>query len=229
MLAISFTSSPQGGTAAPSPPACCQSVRISNALGPKVSVKLERHGFYPAGGGRIFARIDPAPRLRALRLLERGAVRECRARALLAHLGEEIGRRELKVVASTLGWPGSSLRIERADNSLSPGNVLFLEVQSEHVTEVFAGFGERGVRAETVAEGAAAEARRYLDAGVPVGSHLADQLMVPLALAGEGAFRTLPLSGHAQTQRAIIRAFLDVEIGAREVADGTWQVEAGPT
>ena len=62
--------------------------------------------------------------------------------------------------------------------------------------------------------------RRYLDAGVPVGEHLADQLLLPLALAGSGAFATLPLSLHAATQIELVPRFLDVRIGVEEEADG---------
>src|SRR5206468_1274250 len=84
--------------------------------------------------------------------------------------------------------------------------------ESEHVTEVFTGFGEIGVRAEAVAERAVREARGYLAAQVPVGPYLADQLLVPLALAGGGAFRTAPLSRHSTTNIAVIRQFLGLDV-----------------
>jgi RNA 3'-terminal phosphate cyclase (ATP) len=93
--------------------------------------------------------------------------------------------------------------------------VLLLEVESEHLTEIFCGFGEVGIRAESVAEHAAKEARRYLAAGVPVGVHLADQLLVPLALAGAGSFRTIGLSSHSRTNLDIIRLFSPTRISAR--------------
>jgi RNA 3'-terminal phosphate cyclase (ATP) len=85
--------------------------------------------------------------------------------------------------------------------------VLLLEVESEHVTEVICSFGETGVRAEAVAERGVKDVRRYLAAGVPVGPHLADQLMIPLALAGGGAFRTTGLSPHSRTNLEVIQMF----------------------
>ena len=51
------------------------------------------------------------------------------------------------------------------------------------------GFGEKGISAEKVASDACDEAQAYLAAGVPVGIHLADQLLIPMALAGGGTFR----------------------------------------
>ena len=95
-----------------------------------------------------------------------------------------------------------------------PGNVLLLEVESEHLTEIFCGFGEVGIRAESIAEHASKEARRYLAAGVPVGMHLADQLLVPLALAGAGSFRTIGLSSHSRTNLDVIRLFSSTRITA---------------
>jgi RNA 3'-terminal phosphate cyclase (ATP) len=67
-----------------------------------------------------------------------------------------------------------------------------------------------------VAQGAVDELRRYLASGAPVGRRLADQLMVPFAMAGEGAFRTLPLSDHSGTNLEVVRAFLPIRIDVRE-------------
>jgi RNA 3'-terminal phosphate cyclase (ATP) len=110
-------------------------------------------------------------------------------------------------------------------DSAGPGNVVQIEIVSQHVTELFSGFGERGVRAELVAERAAAEAVAYLEAGVPVGEHLADQLLLPLALAGGGSFRTMRPTAHAETQIEIIRRFLGRSIAVEQVGERAWHVE----
>ncbi len=102
---------------------------------------------------------------------------------------------------------------------------MLLELESENVTEIFTAFGEVGVRAESVADRAVQEMRRYLKAGVPVGEHLADQLLLPLALAGAGAFRTVPLSRHATTQMELIPRFLDVKIGVEREERDRYVVE----
>ncbi|HEV2846554.1 MAG TPA: RNA 3'-terminal phosphate cyclase, partial [Thermoanaerobaculia bacterium] len=83
------------------------------------------------------------------------------------------------------------------------------------------------VRAEEVAERALAEMDRYLAAGVPVGEHLADQLLLPLALAGSGSFATLPLSLHAKTQIDLIPLFLDVAIAVEEAGKDRVVVSVG--
>jgi len=182
-------------------------------MGPRVAAVLDCPGFYPAGGGRCAVRITPAVRLEPLTLLERGAIKQRRARALVAHLPRQIADRELAVVRSRLGWNEDELEAVVVNGDTpGPGNVLLLEVESEHLTEIFCGFGEVGIRAESVAEHATKEAGRYLAAGVPVGVHLADQLLVPLALAGAGSFRTIGLSSHTRTNLDIIRLFSPTRI-----------------
>jgi len=120
------------------------------------------------------------------------------------------------------------LHIETSNNAHSPGNVLTLAFESAQVKEIITGMGERGVRAETVAERACAEARQYLAHDAPVGEHLADQLLVPFALAGGGSYTTGPVSLHTMTNIEIIKKFLPVEISTQELMGGTWLIEVHP-
>lgn len=71
----------------------------------------------------------------------------------------------------------------------------------------------------------ASKALEYLEGEVPIGTHLADQLLLPLALAGGGAFRSLEPSSHARTQAEIIRMFLGTETRMTPVSDRVWQFE----
>ncbi|HLL16138.1 MAG TPA: RNA 3'-terminal phosphate cyclase, partial [Pyrinomonadaceae bacterium] len=200
---------------------------LLNRMGARVTADLTRYGFYPPGGGRFHARVEPASKLKPLELLARGEIRARRARALVVKLPPTVGERELGVVAEQLGWGalrGDELRVETSQNAISPGNVLTLEIESEHLTEVFTGIGERGVRAETVAESATGEARAYLETGAPVGEHLADQLLIPLALAGGGSYATGQPSPHTTTNIEVVRMFLDVRITTRPLDGNVWKV-----
>ena len=197
---------------------------VVNRMGPRVSASLERHGFYPAGGGRFSVEVEPAAKLVPIELADRGEVVRRRALAAVANLPFSIAQRELAVVEKELGWTGDELRGEAVMGSRGPGNVLFLEIACEHVTEVVVGFGERGVSAVAVASRAATEARRYLNAGVAVGEHLADQLMLPFALAGGGAYTTIPLSRHSTTNIEVIEAFLGPTFTVEELGRGQRRV-----
>jgi RNA 3'-terminal phosphate cyclase (ATP) len=109
----------------------------------------------------------------------------------------------------------------------SPGNVLLIVIEGESTTEVVTGFGIKGVSAEKVASDACDEAERYLQSDVPVGSHLADQLLIPMALAGGGSFRTLAPSAHTQANASVVRRFLDVPIALEAEAEDVYRITIG--
>lgn len=177
-------------------------------LGGGLDVRMVSPGFYPAGGGQIQADIEPCPKLAPLELLDRGAIVARRATAVSARLPGHVAERELTTLREELGWPPDCFFSRELRRSHSPGNIVLVEIESEHTTELFSAVGERGVRAEDVAAHAAAEARAYLDAGVPVGEHLADQLIQLLALGQGGVYRTTAPSSHTLTQLDIVRRFL---------------------
>jgi RNA 3'-terminal phosphate cyclase (ATP) len=201
---------------------------LVNRMGPKVTATLLRPGFYPAGGGQLTVALEPAAQLTSFDLLARGEIVGRRARAMVARLPRHIAERELDVIAQKMSWDRTCLHVETVEDARGPGNVVIIEIESQHVAEVFTGFGERGVRAETVADHAAQAALRYLGAGVPVGEHLADQLIVPMALAGRGSFVTLEPTPHATTNMEVLRQFLGVEIKASSVAASAWRIEIHP-
>lgn len=185
---------------------------VLRRLGVDLRLRLQKPGFYPAGGGQVVAEIAPLPdgtrSLGRLELLERGPLQQRLATVVLARLPEQIAEREQEVLRQRLGWPAAAYAVRSIARSQSPGNVVLLEIASEHVTEMFSSIGERGVPAEQVAENAAVEALHYLSTDAPIGEHLADQLLLPLALGAGGRYRTVEPSLHTRTQVEIIRRFL---------------------
>ena len=222
----------QGGTHNPAAPPfdfLAQAfLPLLNRMGPTITAELDRPGFYPAGGGECRIEIDPAPALAPLDLYERGALLQRRARSLVANLPRHIGERELAVIGQETGWPQDCLDIVALKHALGPGNVVIIELAYEHVTEVFTGFGARRVPAETVARNALAEMQSYVDSPAAVGVYLADQLLLPCAMAG-GGFTTLPLSPHAVTNMRVIEQFLDVRIETACLGPQLRRVEARQT
>jgi RNA 3'-terminal phosphate cyclase (ATP) len=196
-------------------------------MGAKIESELIRPGFYPAGGGQAVFTIDPPEKLSRLDLDQRGEVRSCKAKASVANLPLSIAERELKTIGKKLGWSNEFLQSEQIKNSKGPGNVVSIEIETEHLTEVFTGFGQKGVSAETVASGVAKEAQSYLNSEAAVGEYLTDQLLLPLALAGGGSFTTGPLSDHTITNIEVIKKFLDVSIRKFQISEDLWRIEIG--
>jgi RNA 3'-terminal phosphate cyclase (ATP) len=196
-------------------------------MGARVQVKLDRAGFYPAGGGKIRVTIQPASALARLELPEQVEWRRRRAVIVLANLPRHVAERELKVLKRGLGLEPRDLRVEEVQ-ARSPGNVAFVELESDELTEVFASFGELGLPAETVAAHLVESVGQFLEAGAPVGQHLADQLLLPMALGDGGAFFTAPLSMHAQTNIEVLKLFLPIEVRVEQAANRRVRLELIP-
>ena len=197
-----------------------------------VHVEIERHGFYPAGGGRLVVQImhrvvsdSSMDNISSpFCLLCRGKLApESVATCIVANLPIKIANREAAVLRkSTL----ATTTLVNADAKLSvisavvpssgPGNAVYVSLRFEHVTEVVTVVSERGRSAEDVAREAAQSAEEFLQqlSASPVSSHLADQLLLPLALLGGGSFRTdaatLLSDAHFSSNMDVIHAFLGV-------------------
>lgn len=194
-------------------------------MGVTITMDLKRYGFYPAGGGEITITVDPARQpLQKLELSQRGEIKRIGAFAFVSRLPIHIARREMDVVRKHLNLETEACKSSVIESN-GPGNVVFVEVEAEHVTAVFTGFGEKRVSAENVAELVVKKVRRYLENQVPVGFYLADQLLLPLALAGGGSFRTLSPTLHTITNVETIRQFLEVDITCTELENDIFEIE----
>jgi len=199
-------------------------VPLIQRMGPRVKLELRRPGFFPAGGGRFHARIEPAKRLSPFHVGERGPVKSRRAKVWLSKLPTEVAERELVSVREELRWRVEECVVENVAHPKCPGNALALEFECEQVTAVFTGFAERGRPAEDVAGEAIQAAKAWLQAEVPVDEYLADQLLLPMALCGGGSFRTTEPSLHSTTNAAVIQQFLPVTITFEKRSDQVWKV-----
>jgi RNA 3'-terminal phosphate cyclase (ATP) len=203
-------------------------IPLVNRMGPHVDVDLERHGFYPAGGGRFRVRVEPVAALSGFDLCERGETVKRECRILMSNLPAHIGQREAETIAEKLGWEPTCCAVDEVE-SPGPGNAILVEVGSSHVTEVFSGFGRYGVKAEHIAADVVKQVRGYLT----VGPYLADQLMLPLGISAwqqgsesteplrlrGAAYRTFPLSRHATTHIDLLQQFLGISIAVERSAD----------
>lgn len=187
-------------------------------MGANATLSLVKHGFMPNGGGIVEVDVTPAGKLKPIDVVETGRVIARRATALCASLPPHIGERELAVAQERLASPRCELlEFPKA----GPHNVFMAEIEYESgARELATSHGRKGYPAEDVADDALDDLEDFMDAGVPVGECLADQLLLPFALAGGGRFRTMgPLSQHTTTNIDTIREFLDVPITTERVGD----------
>ncbi len=222
----------EGGTHNPKAPSFDFLARaylpLVTRMGPRIEMNLERHGFYPLGGGVLAVTVDPTPHLEPLRLEARGTMRRVWAEVLLSKLAHHIAEREMAIIRKGLDLSPDSVRLRVIEDSAGPGNVVTIFVESQRVCEVFTGYGKRGVPAETVARGAVRAASRYLESEAPVGPYLADQLLLPLAFAGGGSFVTVEPTRHTTTNIDLIGLFLPLSIDCGPTTSSqAWRIRVG--
>jgi RNA 3'-terminal phosphate cyclase (ATP) len=176
--------------------------------------------------GQLTLEIGPGGALRPIELVEAGRVTSRRATVILSRLPSHVADREHAIVQERLGFTAAECEVRdvRGDG---PANVLLIEIERAGGRELIAAFGEKGLRAERVAQRACDDAAAFLAADVPVGEYLADQLLLPLAVAGGGRFRSMPPSLHATTNIATIQEFLDVAIAITPEPSGSAVVTVG--
>jgi RNA 3'-terminal phosphate cyclase (ATP) len=178
-------------------------------------LELQRHGFYPAGGGQARVTITPpAQGIAAIDLMKRGELLQASAECLHAGIPRGAAERELAALSQALGWPSEALRNRALRANEGPGNALLAHLRYAHVTEIFAAYGEKGVSAEQVAQDLVRQVRAYQSADAPAGPHMADQLMIPAALAAlqgrSSQYRATEITPHATTNAQVIEQFLPV-------------------
>lgn len=179
-------------------------------MGLRVDTEFMRYGFFPAGGGAWRARIYPVERLQALSLDGQPTIEAIEVNALSAGIAEHVGERELAAVRRKALSPTPAFE-QRLTSAAGPGNVLSISLKMTSHCVVFDSIGELGVTAERVAGRAVRDARRFMAAGVLVDEHLADQLLLPLALGSGGGFTTLKPTQHLLTNIAVIAQLLGRE------------------
>jgi len=200
-------------------------------MGAEVSAWMSRPGFFPAGGGDVKVAVAGS-QLKPVDLCERGDLGRVTVHAWSVGLPRRIAKEEATRIAEALGVHQKDVHINVLRKSRGPGNVVWIEAEttaSGHaLTTCFTGFGRRGAPAEQVADEALAAFVRWRDSQAPVCEHLADQLLVPMALARGGRFVTGPLSLHARTNIDTIQRFLpQVRIHTEVLVDGNVRVSVG--
>jgi RNA 3'-terminal phosphate cyclase (ATP) len=187
-------------------------------IGFRANFALEQAGFYPRGGGRIRATIEPlpspSPALAPLHLVARGALLAVRGISAVAGLDRSIAERQRRRALERLAGLRCETAIEILDLPAgSPGTFLLLLAEFERSQVCYCGLGARGKPAEQVADEAADGLFLLLAGDGAVDPWLADQLILPLALAaGDSELRTAAVTGHLLTVVRVVQSFLPVKL-----------------
>jgi RNA 3'-terminal phosphate cyclase (ATP) len=186
-------------------------------MGLGADAELKRWGWYPAGGGEVICKIRGGtardwPRAswpRPIEALERGPLVGIRGRAVAANLPAHIAQRMADRARAGLSDLGVPVQIEPLRvRAVCPGAGIFLLADYETLAASFSAHGRQGKPSEAVADEAVLALREHQVSGAAVELHLADQLLLPLAIAaGPSAFTIARPTAHLATNAWTIEQF----------------------
>lgn len=192
-------------------------------MGIRAKVKIHCAGFYPIGGGEIETVVEPAPvPLRPLRIEERGGLERLSVISAVANLPLSIAERQMSRATHRLTEQGLAPQGEtRTVESPGKGTFCFILAEFENVTAGFSALGEIGKRAERVADEAVDGFLRYWNGRGALDPHLADQVVLYLALAEGESYVTLSdITDHLKTNLWVVEQFLPIKFFVEEDPGG---------
>lgn len=178
-------------------------------MGANFDAELQAWGWYPGGGGLVTATIGPLERLAAPAMTHL-PVKAIEGIGAATNLPADIPQRMAGRATNLLRAAGLSPKIRPVrERGAGPGAGLFLWLAQAG----FSALGRKGLPADKVAEAAVAETLAFVDNKAMVDRHLADQILLPLALShGSTHYTTDHLTLHTITNAELLRRWLDVEI-----------------
>jgi len=184
-------------------------LRILQRMGVEAKVKLGAWGWYPQGGGEIELQVTGGCQLRGIDLLERGTLQQVRGVAVVTELPSHIPQRMANRAENLLREAHLKVAVQASrEKGVAPGAGIFLTAEYQNSLAGFGGFGRLRLSAETVAEIACQQLLEFHHTGAPVDEHLADQLLLPAALASqESHYRVAQVSTHLTTNAGVIQQF----------------------
>lgn len=184
-------------------------------IGFKAEVFYERAGFFPRGGGLLRAKISGGANPSSTFWVNRSALSGFRILSGIANLPVHIAERQGKQARKCLRHWDVPVDVQIIHyDALDRGTVLLVQPKFNLGHACFFGLGERGKPAEVVAEEATDQLAKFLACDAVVDPFLADQILIPLALASDPSeFTTSAITKHLTTNASILERFSIAEIG----------------
>ncbi len=195
-------------------------------MGADATISLVETGFAPVGGGALDYVIQPCAKLSPLSLTDRGELVSTNLRVPVRNLPLSIAGRILNSALST--FPCDDASVETREPGPGRGVCCLYEAVFEHGSELSSAFGEMNVSAEQVGKRAAKSLQDFIGSRAAVNRNLADQLLLPMALAGGGNFISMVPDGHVATNIGVIESFLPVQFKIAELERGLREVSLTP-
>ncbi|AFZ11774.1 RNA 3'-terminal phosphate cyclase [Crinalium epipsammum PCC 9333] len=192
---------------------------ILKRMGVQAEVKLGAWGWYPQGGGEVKLSVTGGNTLSGINLMEPGELKQVRGLAVVTELPSHIPQRMASRAENLLHQANLKVNIQPLrERGAAPGAGIFLTAEYENSLAGFGALGRVGLPADKVAEMPCQELIDFNDTGAAVDGHLADQLLLPAALAFEGSqYRVADITMHLSTNAWVIQQFGIAQINIDEL------------
>jgi len=179
-------------------------------LGVRTNLDILRQGFYPKGGGRVRLRVFQTKKLKPLECIDRGKLKRLHGFSVVGSLEKSIAERQANVAAEYLKEHGYEAEIEiKKEITYSPGTSITLIAEFENCVIGADALGKKGKPAEQVGKEVAKKLMNSISSKACFDVHMADNILVYLALAdGKSKITVEDVSNHFRTNAYIIERFL---------------------
>ena len=192
-------------------------------FGASASIKLTEIGFAPAGGGIVECKIFPLSNgFEQTTIEERGKLLSEKLICISRQINDSIAERIFASVQEN--WPCADTTIQKRPEGTGQGLVCLAQAEFENGLHMTVGCAERGISAEKLGQRMGRTMKTHLDTQALIGRHLADQLLLPMALAGEGRILTTAPDDHVPTNISVIEKFLPVNFEIEDRKDGNFLI-----
>lgn len=202
---------------------------VLGKMGVSADLELLRWGFYPKGGGRVRVAIEGGARLRPVTLVSRQGALRLHGLSVVANLARGIAERQRDQALRRLEGEGRQADIALVEaEAAGAGSFLILMADAGGVPAGFSAVGERGKPAERVADEVVDPLFGFLKGDAACDPYLADQVILPMALAGgTSRLTTSRVTPHLLTTVQLVRQALGcpVELGGEEGSPGHVTIE----
>ena len=192
--------------------------------------QMIKAGYYPIGGGEVRLEIEPVESLSAMELTERDEHSRVELTSAISNLPGHIADRQMNTGIERVRALGFKPACETKEYaSPGKGTLFFISLVAGDARAGFQSLGEIGKPAEKVARDACDEFEAYVKSGAALDKHLADQLVIPAALAkGPSKFTTCEVTQHLLTNISIVERFLPArfEVSGEIGEPGTLRLQA---
>lgn len=201
---------------------------LMSRMGMSADVRIIDRGFYPQGGGRVIATLDPIGKIKPLVADTLGDLVGIRGVCFSQRLPDWISKEVVRSCQDVLAPIGDiELEIQKTNgDSRGAGIVLVAEFENGMIGSN--ALTSRGHTAEKAGEDAARDLLMEMDSGATMDVHTADQLLPYMAMAeGRSGFTVSRISKHLLSQMDTLESFLDVKFGV-ERKDNVYKFTVNP-